>query len=125
MYFYDKLFNYEWRNCITEYKNIRELKNFRQDYIAQELDLSPRAYTKVETGETDLTFKRFFRIASILEMKPENLLGFDYKSVFNNCDKSGNNNTYTFDQNIINELLKSKDAQIKLLEKRIHELENS
>jgi transcriptional regulator with XRE-family HTH domain len=101
------------------------LKNFRQDYIAQELDLSPRAYTKVETGETDLTFKRFFRIASILEMKPENLLGFDYKSVFNNCDKSGNNNTYTFDQNIINELLKSKDAQIKLLEKRIHELENS
>lgn len=101
------------------------MKNFRQDYIAQELDLSPRAYTKVETGETDLTFKRFFRIASILEMKPENLLGFDYKSVFNNCDKSGNNNTYTFDQNIINELLKSKDAQIKLLEKRIHELENS
>lgn len=101
------------------------MKNFRQDYIAQELDLSPRAYTKVETGETDLTFKRFFRIASILEMNPENLLGFDYKSVFNNCDKSGNNNTYTFDQNIINELLKSKDAQIKLLEKRILELENS
>jgi hypothetical protein len=55
-------------------------------------------------------------------MKPEELLGFDYKSIFNNCDKSGNHNTYTFDQNLVNELLKSKDAQIKLLELRIFEL---
>lgn len=113
------------QTVLLNIKKIRELKNLRQDYIAHELDLSPRAYTKVETGETDLTFRRFFRIASILEMKPENLLGFDYKSVFNNCDKSGNNNTYTFDQNMVNELLKSKDAQIKMLEKRINELENN
>lgn len=104
-------------------KKIREIKNFRQDFIAQELDLSTRAYTKVETGETDLTFKRFFKIASILEIKPEELLGFDYKSIFNNCEKSGNHNTYNFDQNIISELLKSKDAQIKLLEDKILDLQ--
>ena len=84
--------------------------------------MSPRAYTKVETGETDLTFKRFFRIATILEIKPEELIGFDYKSIFNNCEKSGNHNTYTFDQEMVSELIKSKDNQIKLLEEQVEGL---
>jgi transcriptional regulator with XRE-family HTH domain len=109
-------------SVLQKIRKVREIKNLRQDYLAQELELSLRAYTKVETGETELTFKRFFKIASILQIKPEELLGFDYKSIFNNCDKSGNHNTYTFDQNLVNELLKSKDAQIKLLELRIFEL---
>jgi transcriptional regulator with XRE-family HTH domain len=110
------------QTILQNIKKIRGLKNLRPEYLAQELDLTPRAYTKVETGETDLTFKRFFRIATILEIKPEELIGFDYKSIFNNCEKSGNNNTYTFDQEIINELIKSKDKQIQLLEDRIKEL---
>ena len=50
------------------------------------------------------------------------MLGFDYKSIFNNCNKSGNNNTYTFDQKIVNELIKSKDEQIEQLKERIEGL---
>lgn len=57
-------------------------------------------------------------------MKEEELLGFDYKSIFNNCNKSGNNNTYSLDKNLLEELLKSKDKQIQLLEQRVEELEN-
>ncbi len=109
-------------SILQKIRKARELKDLKQDYIAQELDLSPRAYTKIETGETELTFKRFFRIAAILEIKPEELLGFDYKSIFNNCNKSGNNNTYTFDQKIVNELIKSKDEQIEQLKERIEGL---
>ena len=65
-------------------KKIRGLKNLRPEFVAQELELTPRAYAKIESGETALTFKRFFRIATILEMKEEELMGFDYKSIFNN-----------------------------------------
>jgi transcriptional regulator with XRE-family HTH domain len=103
-------------------RKIRGLKNYRPEFIAQELDLSARAYSKIETGETALTFNRFFRIANILEIKPEELMGFDYKSIFTNCEKSGNNNIYNFEQNTIKELLKSKDDQIQLLKDIIEDL---
>ena len=33
-------------------KQIRELKNFTQEYVATKLNLSIRAYSKIETGET-------------------------------------------------------------------------
>ena len=100
-------------------KKIRELKNYRQEFIADELNLSPRAYAKIEKGETALTFNRFFRNASILELKPEELIGFDYKTIFNNCEKSGNHNIYNEDKNLLNQLIKSKDEQITSLKEQI------
>jgi transcriptional regulator with XRE-family HTH domain len=45
-------------------KQIRELKNFTQEYVAQKLGLSTRAYSKIETGETQLTINRFLTIAN-------------------------------------------------------------
>lgn len=42
----------------TKIKQIRELKNFTQEYVAQKLGLSTRAYSKIESGETQLTINR-------------------------------------------------------------------
>jgi len=33
-------------------RKIRELKGFTQEHLANELDISIRAYSKIETGET-------------------------------------------------------------------------
>lgn len=35
-------------------KQIRELKNVSQEFVADQLELSIRAYSKIETGETQL-----------------------------------------------------------------------
>jgi transcriptional regulator with XRE-family HTH domain len=47
-------------------KQLRELKNFTQEYMAQQLGLSTRAYSKIETGETQLTINRLNEISTIL-----------------------------------------------------------
>ena len=40
-------------------KQIRELKNITQEYVATQLGLTTRAYSKIESGETQLTINRY------------------------------------------------------------------
>lgn len=70
-------------------KQIRELKNLTQEHIANQLGLSIRAYSKIETGETQLTINRLNEISNILGIDPIEVLGFDEKQVFNNCKQDG------------------------------------
>lgn len=71
-------------------KQIRELKNFTQEYVATQLGLTTRAYSKIEAGETQLTIKRLNDISAILGIDPLEVLGFDDKQIFNNCKQEGN-----------------------------------
>ena len=96
-------------------KQLRELKNFTQEYMAQQLGLSTRAYSKIETGETQLTINRLNEISSILGIDPIEALGFDHQNVFNNCTQEGN-----IGINHIN----IPDKLIEQYEKRIEQLES-
>lgn len=58
-------------------KQIRELKNIIQEYLATKLDLTKRAYSKIEFGETQLTINRLNEISKILGIEPMEVLGFD------------------------------------------------
>ena len=78
------------KNPHTKIKQIRELKNLTQEYIADRLNLSIRAYSKIEAGETQLTINRLNEISEILEIDPIELLGFDHQQIFNNCKQEGN-----------------------------------
>ena len=85
------------RNPELKIKQIRELKNFSQEYVSQKMGISTRAYSKIETGETQLTIKRLNEISEILDVQPLEVLGFDDKQVFNHCKQEGNigiNNNY-------------------------------
>ena len=70
-------------------KQIRELKNVSQEFVATQLGLSIRAYSKIETGETQLTINRLNKISKALGIDPIEVLGFDDKQVFNNCKQDG------------------------------------
>jgi transcriptional regulator with XRE-family HTH domain len=70
-------------------KKLRELKNYTQEFMAKKLGLSTRAYSKIETGETQLTINRLNEISSILAVSPMGILDFDDKQVFNNCKQDG------------------------------------
>ena len=56
-----------------------------------ELNLSTRAYSKIETGETELTIKRLNEISEVLGVNPMEVLGFNEKQIFNNYHQKGGN----------------------------------
>ena len=64
-------------------KRLRELKNFTQDFMAEQLQVSQSAYSKLEIGETEITYKRLAQIAEILQLKPEEIANFSESMVFN------------------------------------------
>lgn len=103
-------------------KQIRELKNISQDFIAAKLGISTRAYSKIETGETQLSIKRLNEISEVFEVPPLEILGFDDKQVFNNCKQDGNigiNHNYTSDK-----LIENYEKRITHLEGEILFLRN-
>jgi transcriptional regulator with XRE-family HTH domain len=97
-------------------KQLRELKNFTQEYMAQQLGLSTRAYSKIETGETQLTINRLNEIATILGVDPIEALGFDHQNIFNNYG--------TQEGNIAVSQVLMPEKLIEQYEKRIEQLES-
>ena len=51
--------------------------------------MSIRAYSKIETGENQLTINRLNEISEALGVNPIEVLGFDERQVFNNCKQDG------------------------------------
>ncbi len=68
---------------------IRALKGYTQDYMAAKLEVSQRAYSKLENNETKLNWDRLTEISKILEIEPVELVSFDDSLVFHNCQQSG------------------------------------
>jgi transcriptional regulator with XRE-family HTH domain len=52
----------------------RLIRNYSQEYMAFELEISQAAYSKIERGETELSIRRIYAIAEILEISPLVLL---------------------------------------------------
>lgn len=48
-------------------KKVRELKNYTQEYMAEQLQISQSQYIRIESGESDLLYSRLEQIAKILE----------------------------------------------------------
>ena len=64
-------------------KKLRELRNFTQSYMAEELGLSQSAYSKLELGEIEITYNKLERVAEVLGMRPEEVISFNESMVFN------------------------------------------
>lgn len=75
-------------------RNIRELQNLSQEYVATQLEISTRAYSKIETEETQLTINRLNQLSLIFKLTPQEILGFDSSQIFNHCDQRENNGTF-------------------------------
>ncbi|MGV7108065.1 helix-turn-helix domain-containing protein [Flavobacterium sp. U410] len=101
-------------------KRIRELKNLSQEHIANQLGLSIRAYSKIETGETQLTINRLNEISRILGISAFEILGFDNRHIFNINSSIGNNgyNYIAYSEKLTQqyeETIRSLKEQIELL----------
>ena len=58
-------------------RKIRELKGYSQEYMAQQLEISTKSYSRIEKGETKLSILRLDRIASILGLTVNEVIEFD------------------------------------------------
>lgn len=102
-------------------KKVRELRGYSQQYMGDELILSTRAYSKIETGETQLTIKRVNQISEILEIDALELLGFDHLQIFNNAESANINSGYP---HIYEKLIAQYERHIKSLEEQIQLLKS-
>ena len=98
-------------------KQLRELKNYTQEHMASQLGLSTRAYSKIESGETQLTINRLNDIAHILGIKPIEVLGFDHKNIFNKYAQEANFNQVQ--SPIIEKLMEQYERRIQGLESEV------
>jgi len=112
-------------NYHSRIKLIREARNYTQEYMAEALHLSQRAYSSIENGQTQLTVERLYEIAEALQVSIGEIINTDNQSIYyNNFNNHAPNNkgNLVFHQDAFDEqrslyerLLKTKEEEINYL----------
>jgi transcriptional regulator with XRE-family HTH domain len=111
---------------------IRELKNITAKDMADRLDMTLSGYQRIERDEVSINMDRLLEISGIFEMKPEEVLSFDEKYVFNNHgeikggaqNNNGTINNFPDDlKKLYEENARLQAEQIKMQQKMIEMLE--
>jgi transcriptional regulator with XRE-family HTH domain len=107
-------------------KKIRELKNLTQEHMADVLKMSQTGYGKIERDESDISLSRLEQISTVFEMKPEDLISFDEKNIFNNYGEIKENQhvwVSKIENHFPEKLQQLYEDKIKLLEEKVAWLE--
>ena len=106
-------------------KFVRELRGYKQDFVATQLGISQNGYSKIERGETDVPYSRLEQISDVLDIAVEDLVSINKeKAIYSitnhsptiNTQSSVNNQHHTIDIQMLLE-------RIFLLEERVRNLE--
>ena len=108
-------------------KKLRELKNYTQSYMASELGITQGAYSRIEVGETEISYGKLSKISSILDVPVDDIVSFNENMIFNvSNNEVGNgyvvNNGITLDERKLYQeqidLLKSQnEVLLRIIEK--------
>jgi transcriptional regulator with XRE-family HTH domain len=99
-------------------KAIRELKNFTQDYVASQLNMSISNYSNIETGKTDITITRLQQIAQVLEIDFLQIIFLNRSHILNTGNPSYSSDLPVHQPEIRDALIRQlqiKDDQIQRL----------
>ncbi|MBS1650980.1 MAG: helix-turn-helix transcriptional regulator [Bacteroidetes bacterium] len=96
-------------------KQLRELKNFSQLYMAEQLGISQRNYSNIESNGNNISVDYIDRIAKILNISVAKILELNAETIFNNHSQE----VTTLNNQVINNGLADKERA--LYEKLIHE----
>lgn len=98
-------------------KKIREIKGYKQEFMADKLNISQQSYSNIESDKIDVPFSKLNEIATVFNMRVEDIVSFDEKFVLNNYGEIKGNQ---IGLNAFPSELKSLyDDKIKLLEEKI------
>jgi len=113
-------------------KKIRELKNLSQTHLAQQLGMSQSAYSKIEIGETEVTYSKLEKISEALDLKPEDIIRFNDSMVFNVMHNIDGNNGFVINNNfsekertLYEDRIASLEDQIAFLKTLVEKAKNS
>jgi transcriptional regulator with XRE-family HTH domain len=104
-------------------KRLREFKNYTQEYVAEQLQISQTAYSKIERDETDVSFSKLNKIAKILGVNVNDIINTNDEKLWlsitygQNFDNS--NNGIVIKQSISKN---EKDLYEKLIEEMREEI---
>jgi len=62
------------RSVVANIRQVRELRNYTQEYVAMKLGISQNSYSKIELAYTKITVEKLIQIAEILQVDPVDLL---------------------------------------------------
>ena len=99
-------------------KVIRELKNYTQDYVAGQLNVSTPTYSNIETGKTEVTLSRLEQLAQIFEVDYLQILSLDRSEMLNIVRPGTNSEAHPRNGHCCEALLRQlhiKDEQINRL----------
>lgn len=60
-------------------RTLREANGFKQEYVGNILGITQAGYSKIESGEVDLTITYLTKLANLYKVTPEQILGWDGK----------------------------------------------
>ncbi|MEX2596537.1 MAG: helix-turn-helix transcriptional regulator [Salibacteraceae bacterium] len=109
-------------------RQLRELKGFSQEYMANELGISTKAYSNLENGHTQVSISRLEQICQILEVNPLKLLGFDESVLFDQCQFDNNSPGISHfyasakERELYEKLLLQSEGRVKALENEVEYL---
>jgi len=106
-------------------RNIRELKNLTQEYMADKLGITQAGYSKLENGSTVLTYAKLTQIAKILEINIEDIIAFDSQKYLSNRNNLKKNNllSATIGDESSDFIKSLYEDKIKLLQKLLEKTE--
>lgn len=115
----------EMEQIIAKIVQHRNRKGYTYENMADELELTPAAYRKIETGETKLTVERLFRISTILETPVNEILDIEgihlQQNNYNNANVYQQKIEHFYQENkeITEQLIKAKDQLIDQLQREV------
>ena len=106
-------------NIGTKIKKLRELKNLTQEHMASVIGVTQSAYSRLELGETEITYSKLARIAGELGMKPEEVISFNESMVFNVMHNQTGNGLIIQNNSMNNEERELYKQQIETLKEEV------
>ena len=111
-------------DVLENIKRARQKRGVSHEAMAVNLGITQAAYTKIERSETKLTVDRLLKIAEILDVKMEELLGLTTQSFHQDIHDNETVNAisqqkvetlYQDNKEVYEKLIAAKDEQIALL----------
>lgn len=107
-------------------RKIRELRNLKQDHMADILGISQSAYSKIEKDEIEVSHERLEQIAKAFGISVQDILSFDERMFFSVMHNQNSSVGYVVHNSIqLSEVEKQHfEDKIKLYEDKIKLLED-
>lgn len=72
----------------NKFRQLRELHNFKQEFVAGVLDLSPNTYSLLEQGKSVITVERIQKLAELYKMDVADLLRLNEQTIIHHITHS-------------------------------------